>query len=609
MKKFTVVVTLCLLFVSVLSAEKNYSAQNWSTAKTHEGPKRIYSPVIKNNDRGIMINEGFEGTFPPAGWDTLSAPGGSAGGTTPIPWHRDGAYYYSGYYGAAYGWGYSLNGWMRILNLDFSNVNSATLSWWWESSYYWHVSPYDNGDLFVQVSTNSGATWDTLWTFGDETMVVGSGVPWPWDNWVWYQSTISLDAYAHQPNVWVGFHVVANDNADIGVDDVVIDTVGGAALAHDVGVHTIIEPVGTYSLNDVVTPQAQVRNYGLNSETFPVIFTMNRNSSLVYADTVMMTLASGAADTAVFGSYTFTQAGTHDIVSYTELAGDENLGNDTAYGTARVFQWIEDFETTNGGFVADPAAGAWEWGVPTSGPGAAHSGTQLWATVLAGTYSNSANWKLTSQIDYVATEDNPIISFYHWYDIEDYFDGGNVKYSTDNGTTWSLLQPLGGYDDVAYTGNSGIPGEECFTGYHAAWEAEEIIVPVSTGQSFDLRFHFGSDASVIYAGWYIDDLAGLGFVGIAEQPSGETRPVFGFTPMVNPIRNQAVISYTLTKPGMVSLKLYDRTGRLVETLVNNTQNAGDQTATWDARNVANGVYFLKLEAENQTAVQKLILIK
>ena len=95
-----------------------------------------------------------------------------------------------------------------------------------------------------------------------------------------------------------------------------------------------------------------------------------------------------------------------------------------------------------------------------------------------------------------------------------------------------------------------------------------------------------------------------------EEELGVTSPlVFGFAPMINPTRNQAVISYHTTKPGMVSLKVYDRTGRLVKTLVNNTQNPGTQTVTWDARNMSNGVYFLRLEADNQTAVHKLILVK
>jgi hypothetical protein len=171
-----------------------------------------------------MLVQDFEGTFPPTGWDTSSAPGGGQGGVTLIPWHKDGDYFYSGAFGTAYGWGYSLNGWLRILNLNLSSVSTASLSFWWESSYYWHVNPYDNGDLFVEVSTDNGVSWDTLWTFGDSANIVQSGVPWPWENFVWYHSTVSLTAYAGNANVRVGFHVVADDNADIGMDSVAVDT-------------------------------------------------------------------------------------------------------------------------------------------------------------------------------------------------------------------------------------------------------------------------------------------------------------------------------------------------------------------------------------------------
>jgi hypothetical protein len=388
-----------------------------------------------------------------------------------------------------------------------------------------------------------------------------------------------------------------------------------APPGEDVGVTAILEPVGVYSLNDVVTPQAEVRNFGDLEETFPVIFTMTRNAVLVYADTVDITLAAGVADTAIFDSYTFTDAGAYDIVSYTELVGDENPANDTAYATALIFEWVEDFESSNGGFVAEPVSGAWEWGVPTSGPGAAHSGTQLWATVLAGPYSNDANWTLTTQDDYVASQDNPIILFYHWYDIETRWDGGNVKYSTD-GINYLLLHPTGGYDDTAYTANSGIPAESCFTGHPAVWEAEEFIIPVTSGQTFRLRFHFGSDGSVTYPGWYIDDLAGIGFdyVGIEEEPGAGQVAVFGFAPNMSTLNKDRVsIFYTTTAPSHVSLKVYDNTGRLVRTLVDTQQPAGEKSVLWDNRDVnkrmvANGVYFLKLEAEGKTAVRKLILV-
>ena len=460
------------------------------------------------------------------------------------------------------------------------------------------VDPTYQNELRVGLRYFTSGVWNTV-----ELVVypanVASGPGW---------DSVDVSAYATADSVRVYFYF---DDLNTWGYLASFDNVGlYPPPGEDVGVTAILEPVGIHSVNDVVTPQAQVRNFGDLDETFPVIFTMIRNAVLVYADTVMMTLVSGAIDTAVFASYTFTQAGTYDVVSYTELVGDQNPGNDTAYATVNIFEWVEDFESSNGGFVSDPVTGAWEWGVPTSGPGAAHSGTKLWATVLAGPYVNYADWKLTSQDDYVANENNPIIFFYHWYDIETGWDGGNVKYSTD-GTTWLLLHPVGGYDGVASTANSGIPAESCFTGHPAIWEAEEIIIPVNSGQTFKLRFHFGTDGSVTYPGWYIDDLAGLGltYVGIAEEPGDETPLVFGFASMANPTRDYAAISYAITKPGMVSLKVYDRTGRLVETLVNNTQNAGTQTVTWDARKMSNGVYFLRLEADNQTAVHKLILVK
>jgi len=180
----------------------------------------VYTPC-----RDTMIGEGFEDSFPPIGWDTLSAPGGIQGGEYPIPWNQYGdPYNHTGTFGAVYGWGYNLDGWLRIVNLDFTSVEYAELSFWWKSSFRWSVDS-NNADLFVEVSTDTGITWDTLWTFGDSTDVINSGVPWPWGNWIWYESIIILDDYAGALNVMIGFHVVADDNADIAIDDVVIDTI------------------------------------------------------------------------------------------------------------------------------------------------------------------------------------------------------------------------------------------------------------------------------------------------------------------------------------------------------------------------------------------------
>ncbi|MCK4940960.1 immune inhibitor A [candidate division WOR-3 bacterium] len=459
-------------------------------------------------------------------------------------------------------------------------------------------------DLEVLIREFTGSAWGS---WGVVTSYSGTTGP-QWDS-------VDVSAYTGD-SIQVAF---GYDDGNSWLYGATFDNVGFyLPPVSDVGTDAILEPVGVYSLNDVVTPQSQVRNFGDFEEVFPVVFTMTHNAIVVYSDTVDgMTLMPGEVDTAVFAPYTFGEAGTYDLVSYTDMFGDQNPDNDTAYATAVIFEWVEDFESSNGNFVPAPVTGAWEWGVPTSGPGAAHSGTQLWATILAGVYANNANWTLTSQDYYDATEDNPLISFFHWYDIEGYYDGGNVKYSTDNGTTWLLLHPVGGYDDLAYSGNAGIPAESCFCGISAGWEAEEFIIPVNAGQTVKLRFHFGTDASVTYPGWYIDDLAGLGltYVGIAEEPGDGHIAIFGFAPSMSTIgRGNVSIAYTTTAPGHVSLKVYDATGRLVQTLVDRHQPIGEKSLVWNNKDinnraVANGVYFLKLEAEGQVRTHKMIFVR
>ena len=213
------------------------------------------SPFSSPSDfvpQDTMLYQGFEDTFPPSGWDTLEI-SGTQGGPNPIPWCKNDYYAHTDSFSATYGWGYNLDGWLRILSLDFSQVYDIQLSFWWISSYTWHVYPYDNGDLFVEVSTDAGATWDTLWTFGDSVCVVGSGVTWPWEDWVWYQSTLDLSEYADMSNIYIGFHVVADDNADIAIDDVVIDTTSYTVVEKE----TETSPYGTPFLvlrpNPVIT--------------------------------------------------------------------------------------------------------------------------------------------------------------------------------------------------------------------------------------------------------------------------------------------------------------------------------------------------------------------
>jgi hypothetical protein len=59
----------------------------------------------------------------------------------------------------------------------------------------------------------------------------------------------------------------------------------------------------------------------------------------------------------------------------------------------------------------------------------------------------------------------------------------------------------------------------------------------------------------------------------------------------------------------VTLKVYDISGRLVETLVNRTMSPGKHEVEWDGSNYSSGVYFYKLITQGFTETRKMILIK
>lgn len=74
----------------------------------------------------------------------------------------------------------------------------------------------------------------------------------------------------------------------------------------------------------------------------------------------------------------------------------------------------------------------------------------------------------------------------------------------------------------------------------------------------------------------------------------------------NPITN---LSYLLPVNDFVILKIFDITGKEVETLVNGRQNAGSHSLQFNASNLPSGVYFYKIEAGSYHSTKKMLLLK
>jgi len=77
----------------------------------------------------------------------------------------------------------------------------------------------------------------------------------------------------------------------------------------------------------------------------------------------------------------------------------------------------------------------------------------------------------------------------------------------------------------------------------------------------------------------------------------------------NPFNPSTEIRYSLPQTGMVTLQVYDITGRLISTLVNENQVAGNHQVRFDAQNLSSGMYVYRLQSGSFTQTRKMILIK
>lgn len=227
------------------------------------------------------------------------------------------------------------------------------------------------------------------------------------------------------------------------------------------------------------------------------------------------------------------------------------------FGVAGTPSYFNNFETDNGGWVANPAAGGWEWGQPTfaSGP-AAYSGTNVWGTVLAGAYTNSACWDIQLNLGLIVGQANASVEFQAWWACENVWDGWNFQVSVDNGSTWTLITPEGGY--TSQTSNNTCIGTTTpnYTNTTTGNFWHTVIFPIGQfqGQTPIFKILFGSDASVTYPGVYIDDMIIWGMQPVSSitgivREFGTNTPLQGAEVSVpgvaGPVTSDATGNYTL----------------------------------------------------------------
>ena len=77
----------------------------------------------------------------------------------------------------------------------------------------------------------------------------------------------------------------------------------------------------------------------------------------------------------------------------------------------------------------------------------------------------------------------------------------------------------------------------------------------------------------------------------------------------NPFNPETTIKYQLPKSALVTIKLYDITGREVSTLVNQQHEAGYYDFKFNASFLASGVYFYRIQAGEFSDIKRMVLVK
>lgn len=140
-------------------------------------------------------------------------------------------------------------------------------------------------------------------------------------------------------------------------------------------------------------------------------------------------------------------------------------------------------------------------------------------------------------------------------------------------------------------------------------ESTRLILNVRDDQAeFPLYVDFDGDGA-------IDEVHYPGGVVVGQDPVP--------TPVIrteldlarpNPFNPTTTISFSISSPGQIALRIYDATGRLVARLLEDHLEAGRHEVVWDGRaengtRLASGVYFCRLESGPVTITRQLVLLK
>jgi hypothetical protein len=201
---------------------------------------------------------------------------------------------------------------------------------------------------------------------------------------------------------------------------------------------------------------------------------------------------------------------------------------------------------------------------------------------------------------------NAWVSYYRWYTNNTggapETDTWAVDASSDGGSTWVRMEA------ARVTARRWMYVEHNL----------ERFIPLTPQVRFRFVASDEGQGSVVEAA--LDDFLIVTYrsstlTAVTDDPSRAPRTLDLAQNYPNPFNPSTTIRFSVPAPGsMVSLKVYDVTGRLVATLVDNEKISGARAVRWTAKDlrgadVASGLYFYRLITPDNTISRKLVVVR
>jgi len=431
---------------------------------------------------------------------------------------------------------------------DLAGTFHPSLSFWQNRNLF----PGSLDGLRIDYRLNQDTTWKVLGKYADPlgtnwytiSFVSGTLKPgWTGTSAGWIPCTYNLDSVSPGTGT-IQFRLVftaASTGYDgVSIDDFMVSTV----YDFDASIKSIPTPQGILLAGAQVPLKVVLANVGSQTITsLDIKYQVGGGAVVTFPWTGSLPPDSSITVTA--GTVT-VQAGNNPTQAWVSWPSDQYLPNDTAYTNffglpTNPLPYAEDFESGDGFWYnsfGTPGT-VWEYGTPTTAPlNTAHSGSSCWDVNLSTLYGNLAFAALESPGYTIAGVQELLIGFWQNYRTESDQDGAFMQYSYD-GAVWQVLgtinDSLGNnwYNSALYGGRIG------WSGIGNGWTYSTYRFRPATGSSaLRLRFVFVSDASLVDAGFSIDDIQLSVTTGIEQHDAGVQK---GLTIYPNPAKNQVMI--------------------------------------------------------------------